>query len=39
MRAWFWWGNQKERDYLDDTGVEGRIILRRYCGSRKGAMD
>ena len=29
----------EERDYLHDTGVEGRIILRRYSGSRMGAMD
>jgi hypothetical protein len=26
--AWFWWGNQRERDHLEDTGVDGRIILR-----------
>jgi hypothetical protein len=23
-----WWGNLRERDYLEDTGVDGRIILR-----------
>jgi hypothetical protein len=23
-----WWGNLKERDYLKDSGVDGRIILR-----------
>jgi len=24
----FWWENLRERDYLEDTGVDGRIILR-----------
>jgi len=24
----FWWGNLRERDYLGDPGVGGRIILR-----------
>jgi hypothetical protein len=24
----FWWGNLRERDYLDGTDVDGRIILR-----------
>jgi hypothetical protein len=24
----FWWGNLRERDYLGDPGVDGRIILR-----------
>jgi hypothetical protein len=23
----FWWGNLRERDHLEDTGVDGRIIL------------
>jgi len=24
----FWWGNQRERDHLEDQGVDGTIILR-----------
>jgi len=24
----FWWGNLRERDYLENPGVDGRIILR-----------
>jgi len=24
----FWWGNMRERDHLEDPGIEGRIILR-----------
>ena len=24
----FWWGNLRERDYLGDPGIDGRIILR-----------
>jgi hypothetical protein len=24
----FWWGNVKERNHLEDRGVEGRIILK-----------
>jgi len=23
-----WWGNLRERDHLEDSGVDGRIILR-----------
>jgi len=23
-----WWGNPRERDYLEDTGIDWRIILR-----------
>jgi len=25
----FWWGNLRERDHLEDPGIDGRIILRK----------
>jgi hypothetical protein len=28
----FWWENVRERDYLVEPGVAGRIILRRIFG-------
>jgi len=24
----FWWGNLRERDQLEETGIDGKIILR-----------
>jgi hypothetical protein len=27
MHTWFWWGNPMERGYLEDLGVDGKIIL------------
>jgi len=24
----FWWGNLRERDHMEDLGVDGRVILR-----------
>jgi hypothetical protein len=27
-RTGFWWGNLRERYHWDDTGVDGRIILK-----------
>jgi len=36
----FWWGNLRERDHLEDQGVDGRIILRwTYRKWRYGSMD
>jgi hypothetical protein len=29
MYTGFRWGNMKERDHLEDVGIDGRIILRR----------
>ena len=28
MHTRFWWGNQKERDRLEDPGIDRRIILK-----------
>ena len=30
-----WWGNLRERDYLREPGVDGRIILDGSSGSEK----
>ena len=35
-----WWKNLRERDHLQDLGVDGRIILnrifRKWCGDMNG---
>jgi len=32
----FWWENLRERDHLEDPGVDGRIILRWIFRKREG---
>jgi hypothetical protein len=35
--TWFWWGNLRERDHLEDPGIDERIMLRwifRKCDVR-----
>jgi hypothetical protein len=27
----FWWGNPREKDHLENPGVDGRIIVRWIC--------
>jgi len=36
MRTRFWWGNLRERDHLEDLGLDGRIILNGSLINRMG---
>jgi len=35
----FWYGNPRERDHLEDVGVDGRIILRWILRNYKDCVD
>ena len=35
VHSWFWWGNLKEEDRLEDLAVNGRIILEWILKNRK----
>jgi len=37
--TWFWWGNMRERDYLEYVGVDGRIVLNRIITKQGRGMN
>jgi len=40
VRTGFWWGNLRERDHLEEPGIDGRIIVRKiYRKWDGGGMD
>jgi len=32
----FWWGNQRERDHVEDPGIDGMIVLSWIFRKRNG---
>ena len=39
MYTVFWWGNLRERDHWEDSGIDGRIILKRIFKKWDGDVD
>ena len=37
--TWFWQGNLRERDHLEDPGADGRIVLQGIFRKWDGGMD
>ena len=39
MHTGFWWGNLREGDHLEDSGVDGRIIVKLLLEKWDGGTD
>jgi hypothetical protein len=39
LHTGFWWGNTRESYHLEDTGVDGRIIIKWMFEKWNGDMD
>jgi len=39
MPTGFWWGKLRERNHLEDPGVDGRIVLRWIFRKLDGDME
>jgi hypothetical protein len=39
LNAWFWWGEFREKDHVEDAAVDGSIILRWIFGMWNEGMN
>jgi hypothetical protein len=39
MHTELWWGNMRERDYVKDLGIDGRVLLKWIFKKYDGDLD